>query len=534
MENTRKSYALVYLSPLTNENEIQEIEKLLIANNLDYDFLGSEKVYRDWCKDKNSINPALFISNMVSLVGEYEYLYKKLSNAMMLLVGNLEHIRPVEEKGTNQVIKFNNILGMINYLDSAKNSVEFRNLVIGSQLAKSSTRTMNQEKSQPATANITQQHLEEQKKADNHEEVNPGHEVTIEKKDEVGGTLGGGNTNFTYPMDNENYDDHNLESIYEVAQMKKKTKQIEEEKEVIDTKIPTINNEIPVIYEENPYFKRSRDLQKQVFAKHKWEQHKKIGIWSPLQRTGVTSFAINFSLFLAQNRVYTAVLEGLTERHALKSWLQRYTTMPANWSSYAKAIHSDGLTTEAEWMYRDVMFLPLDTMDPQYEWNAKSLESYMTATNIIDVTLVDLPTGKMTAYTEDSLHYLDELWILVDDAAQEYLAWDEYIQSLKSKIHIPFYLIFNKTYKFSQVERLSLELKIPLLTQIPSLHEETMRNYYEKVPLYYHQEVQEILIKPFTDLSKHIFGSDFLINEKIPYYTKDRLFTRLIKLLKFT
>ncbi|WP_342578553.1 hypothetical protein [Psychrobacillus sp. FSL K6-2843] len=158
----------------------------------------------------------------------------------------------------------------------------------------------------------------------------------------------------------------------------------------------------------------------------------------------------------------------------------------------------------------------------------------MTATNIIDVTLVDLPTGKMTAYTEDSLHYLDELWILVDDAAQEYLAWDEYIQSLKSKIHIPFYLIFNKTYKFSQVERLSLELKIPLLTQIPSLHEETMRNYYEKVPLYYHQEVQEILIKPFTDLSKHIFGSDFLINEKIPYYTKDRLFTRLIKLLKFT
>ncbi|ETT81485.1 hypothetical protein BK130_18325 [Viridibacillus sp. FSL H8-0123] len=45
---------------------------------------------------------------------------------------------------------------------------------------------------------------------------------------------------------------------------------------------------------------------------------------------------MNFAYFLAENRVYTAVLEGLSDQPVLKNWLKRYTSVPTSWKSYCR------------------------------------------------------------------------------------------------------------------------------------------------------------------------------------------------------
>jgi len=45
---------------------------------------------------------------------------------------------------------------------------------------------------------------------------------------------------------------------------------------------------------------------------------------------------MNFAYFLAENRVYTAVLEGLSNQPVLKNWLKKYTSVPTSWKSYCR------------------------------------------------------------------------------------------------------------------------------------------------------------------------------------------------------
>jgi MinD-like ATPase involved in chromosome partitioning or flagellar assembly len=266
--------------------------------------------------------------------------------------------------------------------------------------------------------------------------------------------------------------------------------------------------------EENLYHIRSRKLQKQIFAQQKWESHKMVGVWSPVHRTGVTTFTLNFAFFLANHRIYTAVLEGLTEQTALRDWLLRYTEVPKNWTSFARAIHEDGIVDQTDWTYKNVKFLPLDHTDSEFEWNSISLGSYMTTTRVVDVTLVDFPTGTMAPYTLDSLQFLDELWIVVDDSFEETLKWNNYIKELRKKVKIPVYLIFNKAYEFSQSDRIAKNLSVQLLATLPSLHKEVMRNYYEKEPIYFNEEVAVQLTPLFLNLARHLFGKDIALEEK--------------------
>ncbi|MCM3390536.1 hypothetical protein LG296_19740 (plasmid) [Ureibacillus chungkukjangi] len=263
---------------------------------------------------------------------------------------------------------------------------------------------------------------------------------------------------------------------------------------------------------------RTKTIQKQLFAKQKWENHKTIGIWSPLHRKGVTTFAMNYALFLGENRVYTSLLEGLRGYPTMKYWLDRYSSVPKHWQSYSKTIHSDIEPNVANWTYRNVLFLPIDLGDGTLPWNTDKLKVYMSASNIMDITLVDLPTGEMATSTIDSLIYLDELWILVDDTYQEFLAWKEYMHLLKDKTKVDIKLIFNQSYEFSQVKRLSKALEIDVIATLPSLHEEVMKNYYATEPIYAVPEVREKVNEGFLKITKHLIGEDFRL-------AKDRLYT---------
>lgn len=546
MGNTRKSYAFIYLMENTPEDEMESIENTLKLHDIEWDAINSRDSYTGWLRDNNSINPSLFITNRVVSINEVSSVYEKLEGSVLILIGNIPGIKEFKytkrtEEKDNLLKTFDNNHGLMGYLKIAFNSKPFKDKVFGKnsedsnasthitqqETIKKDTDTNSKKSTVSPTVSAPKQEgkpKEEKKNEETPKELVSPTEIVMDK------------TELNTPIFEED-DDARLEqlkTITEIANKKKETKEVRVPPSIVpnDT-IPTIpSTEKAIVYSENPYHQRSRHLQKQVFAQRKWENNRTIGVWSPLHRMGVTSFTINFALFLAENRVYTAVLEGLTEQHSLKNWLQRYSSIPTNWSSYAKAIHSDGHTNEIKWKYRDVIFLPLDTEDPQFEWNAFSLESYMTTTKDIDITLVDFPTGKMTKYTEDSLHYVNELWILIDDAAQETLAWKQYIQTIQEKVQIPVFLLFNKTYDFSQEKRISKEYGLSLLTKLPALHEETMRNYYESVPLYCKKEVQEKLITPFTELGKHLLGNDFEVNDKMQNTQKKKWPAKFLNRLK--
>lgn len=263
-------------------------------------------------------------------------------------------------------------------------------------------------------------------------------------------------------------------------------------------------------------FERTRLIQKQLFAKQHWEGHKSIGIWSPLPKMGVTTFTINYALFLAENRVYAGVLEGLKNEPMLKHWIKRYTPIPKKWVSYAKVVHSTGDdSNNADWTYRNVLYLPLDDDDGALHWSADKLAMYLNTPALMDVTLIDLPSGIMHEYTYHSLYYLSELWVLVDDTFQELVAWKHYIHAIQKKYDIKVKLIFNKQYEFSQVKRLASSLELDVICTLPSLHKEVMRNYYETQPLLFSEGVREQLFGPFVELTHYLMGKEFSIQTTI-------------------
>lgn len=271
--------------------------------------------------------------------------------------------------------------------------------------------------------------------------------------------------------------------------------------------------DMSINYQVNPYRNRSRNIQKNLSGP-KMEGSKVIGVWSPLPVMGVTSFVINYSLFLAEQKVHTAVLESITTNHILKDWLKRYSSPPDKWMSFAKALHTDGEKGDSEWTYKGVTFFPLERDDAQLKWNAYSLEAYMITTKIFDITLVDMPTGQMEAYTEESLQYLDELWIVVDDRVQQLNSWKKYIAALIKKYNVPIYMIHNKIIPASKPHILTDDLETKMIAEIPALWTETATNYYQNKPLYLQKETQAILKKPYHQLAIHLFGPSFQLHEK--------------------
>lgn len=275
--------------------------------------------------------------------------------------------------------------------------------------------------------------------------------------------------------------------------------------------LPQNNEQMAEVEDIDNDVTMTRTIQKKLFGRQKVLGHKTIGVWSPVHQTGVTTFIINFALFLGENHVETGVLEGIKEQYVLQYYLNRYSKKPKEWCSYASAIYGDEDPTKAHWEYKNVTFLPLDKVDIHRVWKPKKLETYIQAPDVLDITLVDLPTGKMDEVTIDSLAYLDELWIVVDDSHLDILAFRQYIHDIQELTRVKMYLAFNKEYPFSQVSRIEKDLGYPVIAKFPSLHEEVKRNQYEMKPIYLKAHVKVKLYEGFTQLAIHLWGQDIAI-----------------------
>lgn len=277
------------------------------------------------------------------------------------------------------------------------------------------------------------------------------------------------------------------------------------------------SNTQPFQYDDEERFitERALEIRKNSFFKASWDRNKTIGVWAPLNRTGVTTFVMNYSIFLGMERVPIAVLESLNPNHIIKTTLKRYSEIPNGWNSYATALHKSEISSDSVvWSYNGVHWLPLDDNDTSHKWNYDTLYHYINNVKYFDVVLVDLPTGKMESYTEHTLELLDELWIIVDDAFQQTSAWKKYIHCLIGKYKLKSYLVFNKKLPFSQDQRLASELDIPLLSSLPCMHYEVQKNYYEKTPIIEQHTVYQQLKEPFITISKHLLGDSFDVKEK--------------------
>ncbi|WP_281864809.1 hypothetical protein [Planomicrobium okeanokoites] len=292
-----------------------------------------------------------------------------------------------------------------------------------------------------------------------------------------------------------------------------KTEHNEKNKEPVPDIVP--EDEVKSSFQNNPFPMRLRNIQKSLSGP-KMDKYKTIGVWSPLPAIGVTSFLINFSLFLAENKVHTAVLESLTTNHILKDWLKRYTPIPDKWVSLATNLHAAEPVGDSEWLYRGVKFFPLNKDDVKQDWNSDSFGAYHRLTEIYDVTLIDMPTGEMSVFTKESLEYMDELWIIVDDRVQQLNSWKDYIKQIKQNHNISIHLIHNKLVASSKPNILCEGMGVTMLTTIPALWEETAMNYYQNKPLYLQKNVQPILQPPYHQLATHLIGSSFQLQEKKP------------------
>ncbi len=260
---------------------------------------------------------------------------------------------------------------------------------------------------------------------------------------------------------------------------------------------------------------RSTIAKRYTFIQNGLNQNKTIGVWSPLQRMGVTTFVFNFAIYLASQQISTVVLEGISARHYLKTLLSRMKSQPKDWKSYAHTLHNKNVAIDQFlWNYRGVMWLPLDEDDTEdIVWNNESLYYYFKSIQDFDITLCDLPTGPFEELTKITLNHMDELWIMIDDNYHLLLSYQKYIEGvMKHYPHIKIHLIFNNAFPFSQQKLLEEKFGYSILTSLPPLDFEMVsKNNYESHPLIDKKKVKELYLPSYKKLYKHITDKDATI-----------------------
>lgn len=281
-------------------------------------------------------------------------------------------------------------------------------------------------------------------------------------------------------------------------------------------KIATNEDQETFIEPLTSYWERGLGVRKEAFTKATWERNKTIGIWSPLEGKGVTTFTVNLALFLAQYKVPTAVLEGISEKRKLRLRIQRFTEQPAEWASYARALFDETvLPDQPKWLSNGVSWIPLQDDECNYKWDYDALNAYVNPIKVYDILLIDLPTGKMNGHTTTLLEFIDELWIVCDHSYPELLEWKSYISEMKQK-GVPMKLIFPYTLPFSENEKIAEQLGIEILAEMPPFDIKTgQKNLLQKKLLIQQPEFKSmekgfIAIKDYLNLSQYDRKNTFI------------------------
>lgn len=268
------------------------------------------------------------------------------------------------------------------------------------------------------------------------------------------------------------------------------------------------SKEMPVEFEEEAKNKVNIMRNSYVFKGKAYPNNQTIGVWSPLSRIGVTTFIINYAIFLQANKIQTAVIEGIKGKY-LQHIIERYEEKPSNYKSFMEVFHLEDKAilnmdiSQIHWYYKGVLWLPIGDKDKDYIWDESFLNVYFQFFRYHDVVLVDLPNGEMQQETLASLQHMDELWIVIDNS-MDILLWKSYIQSIQKVFIKPIKLLFNRKMPFSKPEEFAKELDLPLVASLPDLTEEHYKNQFENHALIEHTAVFNKLLDPYRIITQEL------------------------------
>ncbi|MCK6259534.1 hypothetical protein LCY76_23470 [Fictibacillus sp. KIGAM418] len=283
-----------------------------------------------------------------------------------------------------------------------------------------------------------------------------------------------------------------------------KNTMIEQEEDVVEVSETNQDNKNIMNWEEKIL------ILKESLAPPIWQRtrtQKTIAIWSPITNVGVSTFVINFALYLSKMPISVGVIEMLGTNYRIKSLLKQYSTQPQNWHSFSTYLFEENINpTDVKWEYAGVNWYPVNpAKDMKYEWDEKSLYLYFNAMKFNDVLLMDLPTGKLENFIESQLSSVNELWILVNNQVHQVLEWKDHIKQLEKK-GISCHLVFHRDHSITQKEQLAERLGIPIIAAIPDMHHQMINNEYQNYPLIKQRGAEQVLEDGYKNLTMHLFG----------------------------
>lgn len=280
--------------------------------------------------------------------------------------------------------------------------------------------------------------------------------------------------------------------------------------ESIETQVEA-NDSKPVILENYP----SKDVEVKPIPRYEKVlslrkaavpgTHKTIGVWSPVS-TGISTFIVNFSIYMSQYDIEIAVVELPNEKQVIKSMLTRFQSKPAKWSSFIENYFSDDMDAEeVNWLYKGVNWFPLG--DSKLKWNEEILSELINTAKQYKMVFIDFPSGNMNEHALNTLSQLDEFWILIDDNFHQAHEWKKEIHKIINEYKFPGKLIFNRAISNkSRVNEIAELLELPLITALPNHFEIFQSNNYEtKPPIELHRRLLE---PKYREVAQYLLGSD--------------------------
>lgn len=320
------------------------------------------------------------------------------------------------------------------------------------------------------------------------------------------------------------------EPLQELAAETKEIKETEIQQESVD-KQGEPNEKKPVILENYPVkgvevksvprYEKVLSLRKAAVP----GTHKTIGVWSPMS-TGISTFVVNFAIFMSKFDIEIAVVELPNEKQVIKSMLTRFQSKPEKWSSFIENYYSDEMNAEeVNWPYKGVNWFPLG--ESTLKWNEEILSELLYTAKQYKMVFIDFPSGNMNEHALNTLSHLDEFWILVDDNFHQAHEWKKEIHKIIDEYKFPGKLIFNRSIaEKSRVNEIAELLELPLITALPNHFEIFQVNNYEtKPPIELHRRSLE---PKYHEIAKYLLGSDKVKKEKPKLMAQFRNFVKTL------
>lgn len=248
-----------------------------------------------------------------------------------------------------------------------------------------------------------------------------------------------------------------------------------------EIKKETIKRESVLAISEETYEKAILNLRNYInipVHRRKLIGEKVIGVWSPINRVGVTSFLTNLAVFMANYSISISVLEGVSNTPKLYSYVQKFMKIDERWISLSDYLINPNLTTQQIPLhYKGVTFFPFNRNNYKCFTDNIMNRYYIEGLRFFDLVFLDIPSGPMVKHTLESLKYIDELWILCNNDVYNYNLASKFItQKINPKVETK--LIFIDQFEFSKPKIIQKMFESDILFEFPSIFEEVAKIQY--------------------------------------------------------